>query len=172
MTKKLVFSILILTLILFFANNTSAQVNPNKAFYYNPKGVTYVPPLSKASIIYDGKLITGKKQISNLFSYLNNEQLNQFFTRYKKNKNAANVFWLVGFGLSVYSIADRVSNSDRKFNWYTFGGGLVCSAGSSYFNARANQHLLNAAIVYDKAMKKTGFIQPKQNITISLPLTK
>jgi hypothetical protein len=107
-----------------------------------------------------------------LFSHVNNEQLNAHFKKYKSNKTAATVFSLVGVGLSIYSIVDRVSGSDKKFNWYILGGGVASSIGSGYFNSRASHHLLNAAIVFDEATKKTGFVPAQSKISFSIPLTK
>jgi len=147
-----------------------AQKAVQQQFYYNAKGLTFVPPLSKPAIIYQGKLFAGKKQLTNLFAHLNNEELNTYFAKYRKNKTAANLFWLTGLGLSIYSLIDW--RAGDKFNWYTFGAGLVCSGGSGYFNSRASLNLLNAAVVFDNATKKTTFVPSQPKISFSIPLTR
>lgn len=164
---KTIFSLLLICIIKF----TAAQ-NARQTFYYNPKGFTFVPALSKPSIIYQGQLFAGTRLLTALFNHVNNEQLNAHFKKYKSNRTAGTVFYLAGVGLSIFSIIDRVSNDDKKFNWYILGGGIASSIGSGYFNSRAGYHLLNAAIVFDEATKKTGFIPAQSHISLSVPLTK
>jgi hypothetical protein len=155
----------------WLANSSYSQSPAQQTFYYNPKGLSFIPPLSKPSIIYQGRLFVGRKQLNALFDHLNNEQLNKYYSKYKSNKTASTVFSLAGFGLSVYSFV-KWRSGDDKFNWWTFGGGLACSLTSGYFNSKANQNLLTAAIIFDEATKKTSFVPSQPTITFSIPLSK
>lgn len=138
---------------------------------YNPKGLTFIPALKKPSIIYQGRLHVGRKQLTGLFNHLNNQELNAYFKKYKANKTASAILNIAGIGLSAYSLLDW-RTSDRKFNWYTFGGGLLIGGVSGYLDTKANQNLQNAAIVFDKATSKTTFAPAQSTISFSIPLSK
>lgn len=144
--------------------------SPQSTYFYNSKGLTFIPALKKPALIYQGKLIVGKKQLSGLFSYLNNEELNKYFKKYKQNKTASTILTLAGVGLSAYSLLDWRTSS-RKFNWYTFGGGLAISGVSGYLDAKASENLRNAALIFDN-VKKTSFVPRQSTITFTISLAK
>jgi hypothetical protein len=161
-------------LLIFFLScifSYAGAQKPQDMFYYNPGGFTFIPALKKPSIIYQGKLFAGTRQLSALFGHLNNEKLNIYFHKYKSNKTASTLLTLAGVGLSIYSLVDWRS-SDRKFNWYTFGGGLVLSGVSGYLDAKASENLRNAAIVFDNATKKTTFGPKQSTLTFTIALPK
>jgi hypothetical protein len=140
-------------------------------YYYNPKGFTFIPALKKPSIIYQGKLFGGRKQLTALFATVNNAELNAYFKKYKSNKTASAIFSVASFGLSLYSLVSWRSG-DKDFNWYTFGGGLVLSGVSGYLDAKGNQNLRNAAVVFDHATRKTTFAPAQSTIRFTLPLSR
>jgi hypothetical protein len=142
-----------------------------EAFYYNPGGFTFIPALKKPSIIYQGKLFAGRKQLSALFAHVNNEKLNAYFRKYKSNKTASTVLTVAGAALSVYSLLDW-RTADRKFNWYTFGGGIVLSGVSGYLDMKASENLQHAAIVFDNVTKKTTFVPKQSTLTFTIALSK
>ncbi|HEX6913591.1 MAG TPA: hypothetical protein VF145_00025 [Chitinophagaceae bacterium] len=147
----------------------SAQKLVQESFFYNPKGLTFIPGLKKPSIIYQGRLFVGRKQLAGLFSHLHNEQLNFHFGKYKANKTAAAVLSIAGAALSVYSFIDWRSN-DRDFNWYTFGGGILLSGASGYLDAKGNEHLRKAALIFDEATRNTTFVPRQTTIRYIIPI--
>lgn len=130
-----------------------------------------MPPLKKPSLVYHGKLYSGRRQLSALFSHLNNEQLNLHFRKYKSNKTAAAIFTIIGAGLSVYTLVEW-RDPDRSFNWYTFGAGLLLSGTSGYLDAKGNEHLRNAALVFENATRKTTFVPAPPSLRITIPLSR
>lgn len=162
-----------LLLIICFSWLTTAACaqNVQQTFVYNPKGLTFIPALKKPSIIYQGKLFAGTKQLSALFNYLHNDELNKYFRKYRANKTASTIVTLAGVGLSVYSLIDWRSSS-RKFNWYTFGGGIVLSGVSGYLDGKAAENLRNAAIVFDNATRKTTFVPQQSTLTFTFSLSR
>ncbi len=159
------------TILLVFVTVLTDAQKPQDAFYYNPEGFTFMPVLKKPAIIYQGKLFSGRKQLNSLFSHLNNEELNLYYKKYKANRTASTILTLAGVGLSIYSLVDWRS-TDKKFNWYTFGGGLVLSGVSGYLDGKASENLRNAAVVFDKATKKTTFTPKQKTITLTFSLAK
>lgn len=170
MSNNTLQKLLFISLVILSSFSAKAQ-KPQDVFYYNPVGFTFVPMLKKPAIIYQGKLYTGRKQLNGLFGHLNNEELNSYFKKYKANRTASTILTVAGVGLSVYSLVDWRS-SDKKFNWYTFGGGLVLSGVSGYLDAKASENLRNAAVVYDKATRKTTFVPQQKTITLTISLAK
>jgi len=152
-------------------NSVAAQKVVQETYFYNPKGLTFIPALKKPSIIYQGRLHVGKKQLTGLFNHLNNQELNTYFKKYKSNKTASAILNIAGIGLSAYSLFDW-RTSDRKFNWYTFGGGLVIGGVSGFLDTKANQNLRNAAIFFDKATTKTTFAPAQSTVSFTIPLSK
>jgi len=167
--RPFVYSALLLLCICWFGIGAKAQ-NPASTYFYNPKGITFVPALKKPALIYQGKLFVGSKQLNALFSHLNNEQLNRYFKKYHSNRTAAVITNLAGIGLSLYSLIDWRSN-EKKFNWYTFGGGIVLSGMSGYLDLKASENLRNAALVFDEATRKTTFVPKQRSITFTIPLS-
>jgi hypothetical protein len=169
-TNNALQKLLLIFLVSILSLSVEAQ-KPQDVFYYNPGGFTFVPMLKKPAIIYQGKLYTGRKQLTGLFNYLNNEELNLYYKKYKANRTASTILTVAGVGLSVYSLVDWRS-SDKKFNWYTFAGGLVLSGASGYLDAKASENLRNAAVVFDKATRKTTFVPQQKTITLTISLAK
>jgi hypothetical protein len=155
----------------FFINAASAQKAIQETYYYNPKGLTFIPALKKPSIIYQGRLHVGRKQLTGLFNHLNNQELNAYFKKYKANKRASAILNIAGIGLSAYSLFDW-RRSDRKFNWYTFGGGLLIGGVSGYLDTKGNDNLRKAAIVFDKATTNTTFAPVQSTVSFTIPLSK
>jgi hypothetical protein len=94
-----------------------------------------------------------------------------YFRKYKSNRTAATVLKIAGAGLSVYSLLDW-RRSDRKFNWYTMGAGLIISGTSGYLDAKASDNLRKAALVFDNATKKTTFVPQQPTLTFTISLSK
>lgn len=166
--KRALLKLLFISIVVAVSITASAQ-KPEDTYFYNPNGFTFIPVLKKPAIIYQGKLFTGRKQLNGLFSHLNNQELNHFYKKYKANRTASSILTWAGVGLSIYSLVDWRS-SGRKFNWYTFGGGLVLSGVSGYLDGRASENLRNAAIVFDRATRNTTFVPQQRKITLTISL--
>jgi hypothetical protein len=164
---KLFFSICFFCII----NSSSAQKIVQETYFYNPKGLTFVPALKRPSIIYQGRLHVGRKQLTGLFNHLNNQELNAYFKKYKANKTASAILNIAGYGLSAYSLLNWRAG-ERKFNWYTFGGGLLIGGVSGYLDTKGNENLRKAAIVFDKATTNTTFAPVQSTVSFTIPLSK
>jgi hypothetical protein len=165
-------NLLLVSCFFWLASSVSGQKVIQETFYHNSKGLTYIPPLSRPSLIYQGKLFTGRKQLSALFSHLNNAELNKYFSKYKSNKTASGIIKVAGIGLSLYSLIDWRGTDDGKFNWYVFGGGVVLSGLSGYLDGKAHEHLRNAAVVFDHATQRTTFRPAQRSLGVVISLSK
>lgn len=171
MNQNLLIKLFLSTCFYCIINSAAAQKIVQETYYYNPKGLTFIPALKKPSIIYQGKLHVGRKQLTGLFNHLNNQELNAYFKKYKANKTASAILNIAGIGLSAYSLLDWRAG-EKKFNWYTFGGGLLIGGVSGYLDTKGNENLRKAALVFDNATTKTTFAPVQSSVSFTIPLSK
>jgi len=161
-------------LFVFISTTTQAQNKiQEQLFYYSAKGLSFIPPLSRPGLIYDGKLYIGSKKLSTLFSKLNDEQLNLYFKKYKSNKTTADILTFTGsFALPIVNII--VSANDGKLNWWLMGASILMGGTGGFLNVQAQKNLLMASLYYDKKMGYTTatLIPQQQSIGIVIPLGK
>jgi hypothetical protein len=162
-----------LFVLLFFIGTITTQAQPSlqaKLFYYQPKGVGFVPILSKPSLMYNGQLYIGRKQLDVLFKQLNDPSLDSRYKRYKSQTTLGTVLKTAGSLTSVVGNIILLSNGDG-FNWVLFGGGLLLSGTGSFFTNNAQKHLLYAAIQYNQNKGLSYKLHPRQSqIGIAVPL--
>ena len=145
----------------------------SQLFYYNPKGLTFIPPFAKPGLVYNGKLYIGKKKLNVLFKELNDIQLYYYYDRYKANKVAGDIFSFVGsVALPITNIF--VSANNGKINWWLLGAGMITGGTGAFLKAKAQQHLLMAALYYDSKMKAqqqqpNSYVPQQTTIGIAIP---
>lgn len=164
--------IVVLVLLICISNVVMAQDKiKQQLFYYSPKGLTFIPPLSKPGFLYDGKLYVGRQQIGALLQQLNEPKLNEYFKKYKSNKTAADILSTTG-GVILPLVNVIVSANEGKFNWLLFGAGIVMAGTGGYLNTMAQKNMLTAAIYYDKKLKGevNHFVPQQQSIGFTIPL--
>jgi hypothetical protein len=154
---------IILIMAFFFV--TEASYGQNKAFeklyYHSPKGLTFIPPLSRPGLVYNGKLYIGKKQLETLFNQLKNPDLDYYFDKYKANKTSADVLTFLGsFALPLANIF--ISTNQGRVNWWLLGSSVVLNGTGSFLNIQAQKHLLLAAAYYDKKNAQVNNFVPQQ----------
>lgn len=171
MIPKTFVKLLLLSCFAGFGPDTAAQKIVQETFFYNPKGMSFIPAMKKPSVIYQGRLYSGRRQLTGLFNHLNNEVLNYHFKKYKANKTAAALLTVAGVGLSAFTLIEW-RDPDKSFNWYTFGAGLLLSGTSGYLDAKGNEHLRQAAIVFDNATRKATFVPAQSTIRFTIPLSR
>lgn len=158
----------ILFLLPLFAQDKINQ----QLFLQNPRGLGFIPPLSKPGIVYQGKLYLGYDQLLQLYGGFKSPEMMQYLERYKANRNAAAVLGAMGFAIPIVNTI--VSANRGKFNWYLFGASIVLGAGSTYFKSMAQRHLIESVMFFEKnglsQKNATGmFEQPVSfNYTIAL----
>lgn len=171
MNRHLLFKLFFFSCLFCTTTEATSQKIIQETYYYNPRGFTFIPALKKPSIIYQGKLFVGRKQLTSLFATVNNAHLNTYFKKYKSNKTTSAILNVASFGLSLYSLIDWRAG-DRDFNWYTFGGGLLLTGVSGYLDAKGNEQLRNAALVFDNATRSTTFVPRQKTIRFTIPLSR
>jgi hypothetical protein len=160
-------------LAIFIFSQATSQSIQEKLFYHSAKGLSFIPPLSKPGLIYQGKLYTGKKKLSYLFYSLKDEQLNTYFNKYKANKTTADILTFTGgFALPVVNII--VAANDGKVNWWLIAASAILNGTGGFLNVQAQKNLLLAAIYHDKKMGYTSsnFVPQQQSFKIAIPLGK
>ena len=141
-------------------------------FYYSPKGLTFIPPLSRPGLVYNGKLYIGKNKLNGLFGQLNDEQLSTYFAKYKSNKTTADILTFVGgFALPIANIF--ISTNQGKINWWLLASSALLNGTGGFLNVQAQKNLLLASVYFDKKMGYTSSIIPQQQtIGFAIPLSK
>jgi hypothetical protein len=139
-------------------------------YYHSPKGLSFIPPLSRPGLVYNGKLYIGKKKLSVLFRDLHDEQLNIYFQKYKSNKTSADILSFVGgFALPIANIF--ISTNQGKVNWWLIGSSALLNATSGVLKIQAEKNLLLAAVYYDKKKGYAdNFVPQQQRIGFTIPL--
>lgn len=159
-------------LFVFADVNAQSKVANEELYYHSAKGLTYIPPLSRPGIVYNGKLYIGKRKLTILFSQLNDEKLNTFFQKYKANKTAADVLSITGTVVLPLTNLFLTAN-DGKINWWLLGASLLVNGSSNILNMQAQKNLLTATIYYDKQKGYTkNFVPQQQQISFTIPLSK
>lgn len=141
-----------------------------KLYYHSPKGLSFIPPLSRPGLVYNGKLYIGKKQLGALFNQLNNPDLNYYFDKYKANKTSADVLTFLGsFALPLANIF--ISTNQGRVNWWLLGSSVLLNGTGSFLNIHAQKHLLLAATYYDKKNGSVNnFVPQQQSIGFAVSL--
>lgn len=141
-------------------------------YYHSPKGLSFIPPLSRPGLVYNGKLYIGKNKLGSLFNQLNDEQLNIYFTKYKSNKTTADILSFTG-GIVLPLVNVFVSTNQGRVNWWLIGSSALLNATGGVLNVQAQKNLLLAAAYFDK---KNGyannFVPLQQSIGFAIPLGK
>lgn len=163
----------ILVALLFLSSKTMAQGNlTEKLYYHSAKGLTFIPPLSRPGLVYNGKLYIGKNKLQNLFSQLNDKQLNTYFKKYKANKTTADILSFVG-GFALPLVNVFISTQQGKVNWYLIGTSAALNVTGNILNLHAQKNLLLAAGYYDqKKGFANSFVPHQQSIGFNIPLGK
>ncbi|MBW7951154.1 MAG: hypothetical protein H3C56_00940 [Chitinophagaceae bacterium] len=166
--KKVLVAILVLICL-----QSQAQKIQEQLYYHSAKGISFIPPLSRPGLVYEGKLFVGKKKLNALFNKLNDEQLNTYFKKYKANKTTADILTFTGaVALPLTNIF--IAANDGKVNWWLIATSGLLSGVGGFLNVQAQKNLLFAAAYYDKKMSYTAhnFVPKQQSITIAIPLGK
>jgi hypothetical protein len=160
-------------LLLCISSNIQAQDKiKQQLFYYSPKGLSFIPPLSKPAIVCNGKMYLGRKQLGRLFDSLKDDRLNRYFEKYKANKTPADILSFTG-SVALPIINIFVSSNAGKINWPLLVSSMLLSGTSSYLNFQAQKHLLYASLYYDNKMNQIRtYVPQQQSIGFSIPLTK
>jgi hypothetical protein len=155
-----------------FCSFVQAQVPPvtpeSQQFYYSPKGMSFVPSLTKPGLIYKGQLYTGKASLDYLISKVNVPECQFEYEDYKRNRTWASILTFVGTATSIVGLIG--TNENRKINWYLLGGGILVSGTSAILNAAAAQHLRAVAVNLDQQNNRTGMIQFPKQLGLRIPL--
>lgn len=136
-------------------------------FYYNPKGVSYIPALSKPGLIYNGQLYNGKRRLDYLMALLNNPQYTIYYDQYRSNRTWAGIITVLGTATSIVGLIG--TNDNRNINWYLLGGGLLLNGTAAVLNNIAAQQLRSIAVLMDQEQKSKGMQKSPNNFGISIP---
>lgn len=167
--KKIV---LILSLFFCCVNIYAQKKVQEQLYYYSPKGLSFIPPLSRPGLVYKGKLYIGKTKLNVLFNELNDQQLKTYFEKYKANKTTADILTFTGgFVLPLANIF--ISTNQGKINWWLIGTSAVLNGTGGFLNIQAEKNLLLASTYFDKKMGYANNIIPQQQaLTFRIPLSK
>ncbi len=163
----------LLVLLIFISLETIAQNTlTERLYYHSAKGLTFIPPLSRPGLVFNGKLYIGKKKLQTLFTQLNDEQLNTYFKKYKANKTTADILTFVG-GFALPLVNVFISTQQGKVNWYLIGTSAALNVTGNILNMHAQKNLLLAAGYYDqKKGFANSFVPQQQSIGFTIPLSK
>ncbi|HQR93676.1 MAG: hypothetical protein B7Y15_07065 [Bacteroidetes bacterium 24-39-8] len=136
-------------------------------FYYNPRGVSYIPALTKPGLIYNGQLYNGKRRLDYLMAQLNNPQYTIYYDQYRSNRTWAGIITVLGTATSIVGLIG--TNDNRSINWYLLGGGLILNGTAAVLNSIAAQQLRSIAVLMDQEQKSKGMQKSPNNVGISIP---
>ena len=163
--------LIILAIIITTSSSAFSQKLQEQMFFYNPKGLSFIPPLKRPALVYEGKLYVGKRKLNGLFARIDNPALTLYFKKYKANKTAADILYYAGVGLTIFTAVEWKNN--QNFPWAIFVPGFVASGASGYLNLKAQQNLLMSAAYFQQlqaTQKATGFVPKQRNISFTIPL--
>ncbi len=165
---------IVLIFCLFFCciNIYAQKKVQEQLYYYSPKGLSFIPPLSRPGLIYNGKLYIGKTKLNVLFNELNDRELKTYFKKYKANKTAADILTFTGgFVLPLANIF--ISTNQGKINWWLIGTSAALNGTGGFLNIQAEKNLLLASTYFDKKMGYANNIIPQQQtLSFRIPLSK
>jgi hypothetical protein len=168
MIKQFLFFLLIELTISSIAFAQSPPITPeSQQFYYSPKGLSFVPSLTKPGLIYQGQLYTGKASLDYLIAKVNIPECYLEYIDYKRNRTWATVLTFVGTATSIIGLIG--TNDNRNINWYLLGGGILISGTSAILNAAAAQHLREVAVILDEHKNRTGMISSPKQLGLTIP---
>lgn len=166
------YKLFIITLFFISSQTFSQGTVTEKLYYHSAKGLTFVPPLTRPGLVYNGKLYIGKNKLQILFNQLNDEQLNFYFKKYKANKTTADILSFVG-GFALPLVNVFISTQQGKVNWYLIGTSAALNVTGNILNLHAQKNLLLAAGYYDqKKGFANSFVPQQQSIGFNIPLGK
>lgn len=168
MARLKIFITLILVCFCLIVVAQERPISPeSQQFYYSPKGMSYVPSLTKPGLIYQGQLYTGKRSLDYLMNKVNVPECYLEYIYYKRNKTWATILTAVGSATSIVGLIG--TNESRQVNWYLLGGGILINGASAYLNAAASQHLKAVAVILDQQKTRTGMIYSPKQLGITIP---
>jgi hypothetical protein len=154
-----------------FCGFTDAQSPPitleSQQFYYSPRGMSFVPSLTKPGLIYQGHLYSGKASLDYLIAKVNVPECYLEYIDYKRNRTWATVLTFVGTATSIIGLIG--TNDNRNINWYLLSGGILISGTSAILNAAASQHLRAVALNLDQQKSRTGMISFPKQLGLTIP---
>jgi hypothetical protein len=163
---------LIVFICLFFVCFSDAKSQPptleSSQFYYNSKGVSYIPPMTKPGLVYQGQLYNGRARLDYLIAKLNTPQYTILYDQYRSNRIWGTVLTVLGTATSVVGLIG--TGDSRTINWYLLGGGILLNGAALVVNNIAAQQLRAIAVMMDEEQKKKGQIVSPKNIGINIPL--
>lgn len=169
MVKQMKLLVFFITAFYGFTNAQSAPITPEaQQFYYSPKGMSFVPSLTKPGLIYQGQLYAGRASLDYLIAKVNVPECYLEYIDYKRNKTWATVLTFVGTATSIIGLIG--TNDNRNINWYLLSGGILLSGTSAILNAAAAQHLRAVAINLDQQKNRIGMMSFPKQLGLSIPL--
>lgn len=163
---------LVAGLFIYFTGIIVLQAQPitpeSQQFYYSPKGLTFVPSLTKPGLIYQGHLYTGKTSLDYLIKKVNVPECYLEYFYYKRNRTWATVLTFVGTATSIVGLIG--TNENRQVNWWLLGSGILINGTSAYLNAAAAQHLRAVALILDKQYNRIGMINSPKQFGLTIPI--
>jgi len=167
--NKMKFLFLVFFCLYGFVQAFAQPITPeSQQFYYSPKGLSFVPSLTKPGLIYQGQLYTGKTSLDYLIAKVNVPECYLAYGAYKQNRTWATVLNIVGTATSIIGLIG--TKEDRKVNWWLLGGGILINGSSAYFNAVAAQHLRSVAVILDQQNRRIGMISSPKQLGVQIPL--
>ncbi len=162
------FGTLIIMHCFFYPVKAQPHTPETEQFYYNAKGLSFVPALKKPGLIYEGQLYNNKRGLDYLIAKLHKPEYYLAYSDYRRNKTWASVFNILGTTTSIIGLIG--TNDNRNINWYLLGGGILLNGSAAVLNSAAAQHLKTIAVLMDQRYKQTGMMGAPQNLSISIPL--
>jgi len=169
MSKQIFIPIFFLFVFSIFAKSQVPPVTPeSQQFYYSPKGISFVPNLTKPGLIYQGHLYTGRASLDYLIAKVNIPECYFEYIDYKTNRTWATVLTFVGTATSIVGLIG--TNNNRRVNWYLLGSGILINGASAYLNAAAAQHLRAVAVNLDEHNNRMGMLSSPKELGITIPI--
>jgi hypothetical protein len=169
MFKQKIFLVFFIVSFFNFVHAQKAPLTPeSQQFYYSPKGLSFVPSLTKPGLIYQGQLYIGKTSLDYLIAKVNVPECYLEYIDYKRNRTWATVLTFVGTATSIVGLIG--TNDNRNVNWYLLSGGILISGTSAILNAAAAQHLRAIAVNLDQQQNRTGLIQFPKQFGVRIPI--
>jgi hypothetical protein len=165
MMRKIFFSLFFLCAV--WALHAQTPVLDAQLYYNNPSGLSFIPPLSRPALVYQGRLYSGNRQLSALVNQLNQPEFTMHFQQYKRNKTGAMVLNVVGT-LTALSSVIIWNNENNSARWWLLGGGIACSATGGVLNGLATQHLRAAAMSFPAAKQPGNVSNTKFSLRIPI----
>lgn len=163
--RKLIFSLFFLCSAWTLHAQTPAL--DAQLYYNNPSGLSFIPPLSRPALVYQGRLYSGNKQLTALVSQLNQPEVTMHFQQYKRKKTSATILNVMGTAAALASVVIW-NNENNSARWWLLGGGLACSSAGGVLNGLSTQHLRAAAMSFPAAKQAGNASNTKFSLRIPI----